>query len=261
MWFEPPTVCRWETVDETEVSEQIENKPTNGQLTKQRSVKMVSKKVERSHVSIVDFNLLKIPSKIDINFIIQDIIVPRLPDGYTIALSEPKCRPSSTAVFSVESEHSVETKPTQIQSINDILIATNSPRPLHPKRAHKVDVTILDRKVGASQSNEREYLFSQLLRDLDDLCDKQEPLIQKKMDDISDILSGSMEDDGSQSEAELNADDGLLKPEEFTWNIGRRETVPEIIEPVEEDSDDELDESDHEELNFDLSFIMKLNFL
>lgn len=249
IWFEPPTVCRWETVAESEISEKIENKSTNDQSSTQRVIKMVSRRTEQSTVKIVDFNLLRIPPTIDINFIIQEIIVPRLPDGYTIALSEPKSRPGSTALFSLESQMAQQQR-IQVDSTKDFLIATNSPRPLHPKRSLKFDVKILERNPIESNPNEHEYLFSQLLMDLDDLHDKQHPEIQKQMDEISEILSISVPDEQGfdQAEAESNTDDMFSKGDEFAWNVSRRvERVPEVIEPEDGDSNDEFDESENEE--------------
>lgn len=262
IWFEPPTVCRWETVAETEVSEQIENKSANGESTQvyQRPVKMVSRKVQPSHVNIVDFNLLRIPSNVDINFIIKEIIVPRLPDGYTIALSEPMYRPSSGKIelFTIEKQSIYSQDPAQINGANDFLIATNSPRQLHPTRKLKFNVHILDRKVDDSKLNACEYLFSKLLQDLDDLSDKQQPLIEKQMDEISENLSASLSDAASDSDAQLNADDSFQRIEEFPWQLTRRGTMPDItpqaIEPDESDDDDvgdddEMDGSDHEQLS------------
>lgn len=251
-------MCRWETVIETDASEKIENKSPNGQSSAQRSIKMVSRKSQRTQVNIMDFNLLRIPPKIDINFIIQEIIVPRLPDGYTIAMSEPRSRPNSTQPFSIEAKTSKKDK-TQIESTKDFLIATNSPRQLHPKRTLKFDVKISERKPIEQNSGEREYLFSQLLQDLDDLCDKQQPLIEKQMDDISENLSVSMPDEGSDQQ-DAEPEETLFKSEEFTWNITRRETVPEIIEPVEEEeSDEEFEESDSDELVFEC-FTLEFSF-
>lgn len=229
---------------ETEASEKIENKSSNGQSSIHRSIKIVSRKTERAQVNICDFNLLQIPPKIDINFIIQEIIVPRLPDGYTIALSEPKSRPNSTVFSSVE----LQQKENRIVSTKDFLIPTNSPRQLHPKRKLKFDVKIVER-VAIEQNSDREskceYLFSQLLQDLDDLCDKQQPLIEKQMDEISENLSVSVTDEQGSDQPE--PDDSTFKADEFTWNISRRETVPEVIEPVVEESDDEFDESNEDD--------------
>lgn len=237
-------MCRWENISETEISERIENKSTNGQLTTQRSIKAMSTKSGPTEVCITDFNLLRIPPKIDINFIIQDIIVPRLPDGYTIALSESKSRPNS-ALF-VENQI-MQKNPSQIQSSTDFLIPTNSPRFLHPKRTLKFNVKIIERKPSVHLSNEKEYLFSQLLQDLDDLYDKQQPQITKQMEEISDILSVSLSngDESDHMENESNADDGMFRVEEFPWNK-KIESVPEAIEPVVE-SEDEFEESDDEE--------------
>lgn len=235
-------------MSETEISERIENKPFT-ELTTQRSIKTVSHHSDRTEVSITDFNLLKIPPKIDINFIIQDIIVPRLPDGYTIALSEPKSRPATSVIFSDDATH-VKRDRIQIQSTKDFLIPTNSPRFLHPKRILKFSVKILERNSIDVNRDENEYLFSQLLQDLDDMYDKQQPHIIKQMEEISDILSMSIPDEqgSDQQDVESNTDDMLFKPEEFAWNLNKKvEVVPEVIEPVEEESEHEFEESDEDE--------------
>lgn len=245
IWFEPPTVCRWETISESEISEHIENKSTNGiPLSTQHSIKTMSRKTERSDVSITDFNLLRIPPKIDINFIIQNIIVPRLPDGYTIILSEFS---RSSAHFS--EAHRIKSDRIQIQSTNDFLIPTNSPRFLHPKRTLKFNVKIVERNPCETKPNEREYLLSQLIQDLDDLYDKQQPQNQiiKQMDEITDNLSMSLHDEhgSDQVENESNPDDMIFRYEEFPWNK-KVENVPEVIEPIEE-SEDEFEESDDDD--------------
>lgn len=217
IWFEPPTVCRWETVAETEVSEKIENKSSNDQSSAKRPIKIVSRKTERAQVNITDFNLLRIPPKIDINFIIQEIIVPRLPDGYTISLSEPKSQSNST-VFSSGELQTLKQKQDQILSTKDFLIPTNSPRQLHPKRKLKFDVKIVER-VPIEQNSDREtkceYLFSQLLQDLDDLCDKQQPLIEKQMDEISENLSVSVPDEQGSDQQDAEPDDSPFKSRDF----------------------------------------------
>lgn len=217
--------------------------------------------MQRSHVSIVDFNLLRIPSNVDINFIIKEIVVPRLPDGYTIALSKPNYRPSTSKItpFSIENQCNGKKRYTQIDTLKNFLIATNSPRPLHPKRKLKFDVKIVDRKDDHSKSNEHEYLFSRLFQDLNELHDKQQPMIEKQMDEISEILSVSMSDGdnaSNDSDAQLNVDDSFHRIEEFPWQLTRRGTVadlaPQVIQPEESDDDDDDDddnvnESDHDE--------------
>ncbi|XP_031634411.1 protein CASC1-like, partial [Contarinia nasturtii] len=42
IWFEPPTVCRWEVLAETDISERIKNKPPTDHLKTQRSIKTTS---------------------------------------------------------------------------------------------------------------------------------------------------------------------------------------------------------------------------
>lgn len=257
IWFEPPTVCRWETVAETEISERIENKSSaNGKESTKRLIKMVSRQNKPIDVTITDFNLLKIPPKIDINFIIKDIIVPRIPDGYTITLSEPpQSRPDGLALFYSDSPPpNVRRNCIQIESTKDFLIPTNSPRPLHPKRTLKFNVKIIEcNRSETNQKNEhQQYLLSQLLQDLDDLYDKQQPEIIKKMEEMSDILSMSLPDepDSDRQEIESNADDMLLfKTEEFPWMINKKvETIAEFNEPTDDGgSENESADSDDDD--------------
>lgn len=213
-------------------------------------MKKVAQKLQKSEMTVMDFNLLRIPPKIDINFIVQEIIVPRLPDGYTMVTSEPKPRSRSKALFSIEPQTTKKDKDSQIKSTADFLVPTNSPRALHPKRRLKFDVKVIERSADEPKSDEPQYMFSQLLRDLNDLYDKQMPQIQKQMDELSEILSVSLPDEqtSEQGDIEPNADDFLFKTDDFSWNLTKKtEVIPDVIETVAEESDDECDESDDEE--------------
>lgn len=208
-------------MSETEVSEKIENKSTNEQSTTERSIKFVSRKSERTQVNIVDFNLLQIPPKIDINFIIQDIIVPRLPDGYTIALSEPNAR-SNANVFSSAGLQMMKMDSSHSESSNNFLIPTNSPRQLHPKRTLKFDVNVIESMPTERNTNgksDRVYLFSQLLQDLDDLFENQQPLIEKQMDEILENLSVSAHDEHDSDQQDAETDDSPFKGIIFIPNL------------------------------------------
>lgn len=78
MWFEPPTVCRWEWPDETNYSERKKN-------TKKSKTKL-KLKVHKKPKIIEDFNLFNIPSGLDMYCIMQEFVVPRLPNGYSIKI-------------------------------------------------------------------------------------------------------------------------------------------------------------------------------
>lgn len=243
IWFEPPTVCRWETIEETEISEKIENKTT--EPTKQRSLKMMAKKPCRPEILIEDFDLLQIPPKIDMNFIIQEIIVPRLPNGYTIAMSDVSPRKNSLAMDN-DDESKIK-KPKSIQCARDFLIPTGSPRPLFPKLQSKLKFKIVERKTMVeSTANQSEFLFSKLIQDLDDMRNEQIPRIKRAVDDVSDMASISVpeEQDLDPGDEQPQMDEmSFLKSDEFAWNLPKKpESIMDTVEPPSDESDDDLDE-------------------
>lgn len=83
MWFEPPSVCRWETAEETKISERMENIFNNVDTStklKRRSLK--DRKV------LEDFNMLNMPCGLDLYCLMQDFVVPRLPNGYEVKVGD-----------------------------------------------------------------------------------------------------------------------------------------------------------------------------
>lgn len=78
MWFEPPTVCRWEWPEETNYSD----RKRNTEKSKTKSKHKLSNKPK----IIEDFNLFNIPSGLDMYCIMQEFVVPRLPNGYSIKI-------------------------------------------------------------------------------------------------------------------------------------------------------------------------------
>lgn len=241
--FEPPTICRWETIEETEISEKIENKTT--ELTKQRSLKMMAKKPSRPEIVIEDFDLLQIPPKIDMNFVIQEIIVPRIPNGYTIAMSHISSQKNS---LTMDNNDEAEIKnPKPIQCARDFLIPTGSPRPLFPKLQSKLKFKIIERKTMAeSTSIQPEYLFSKLIQDLDDIRNEQIPQIKRRVHDVSEMESVSVPDeqvfDPADELPQMN-DMSFLKSDEFAWGFSKKpETIKDTVEPPSDDSDDDLNE-------------------
>lgn len=79
MWFEPPTVCRWEWPKETNYSE-------SKNTSKKYKMKQIKKKTTQPPRLIEDFNLFNIPAGLDMYCIMQDFVVPRLPNGYCIKI-------------------------------------------------------------------------------------------------------------------------------------------------------------------------------
>lgn len=80
MWFEPPTVCRWELPEETNFSERKK-------MSKKSKPKQLKKKPAQQPRIIEDFNLFSIPSGLDMYSIMQEFVVPRLPNGYSIKIN------------------------------------------------------------------------------------------------------------------------------------------------------------------------------
>lgn len=81
MWFEPPSVCRWETVAETKISEELEN---GFSVEPSRP----SRKILNERKVLDDFNLLNLPRGLNLYALMQDFVVPRLPDGYCVRIGE-----------------------------------------------------------------------------------------------------------------------------------------------------------------------------
>lgn len=82
MWLEPPTVCRWETVEETKISEELEK---NSLTEVKGAVKQFKCPVKPVKI-ITDFDLLNMPGNIDLFSLFQEFVVPRLPNGYTMKM-------------------------------------------------------------------------------------------------------------------------------------------------------------------------------
>lgn len=85
MWLEPPTVCRWETPEETKISEKLDK----SNLTMEKSAITKFKSSIKSSKYVNDFDLLNMPSKIDLYSLFQEFVVPRLPNGYTMKMRRP----------------------------------------------------------------------------------------------------------------------------------------------------------------------------
>lgn len=251
VWFEPPTVCRWETPDETKISERIENKRSESVHPPDHTSSNVS--AERKPIKAIDdFDLFNIPAGIDLQCIMKEFVMPRLPNGYTIKIQE-KSTERKSSVFKIihdeEGDFIRPMKPKTFQHIKDVLISTNSPRPLHPKVVIKRPMQLIERpllteNVGGAENS---YMFSKLLIDLDELCDKQIPYVEKQIEEISEILShvsASVEQNEESSDAsEKNYSEiSFMKTEDYLWNLNKKDVIEEHVggEGVEdEESEDE----------------------
>lgn len=92
MWFEPPTVCRWETAEETKISELLEKKRNLHSAKKKRG----SRKRQPPKI-IKDFDLLNMPTGLDLYCLMQEFVVPRLPNGYMVKMGRINVKPPSSA--------------------------------------------------------------------------------------------------------------------------------------------------------------------
>lgn len=249
MWLEPPTVCRWETPDETKISEQLEK---SNVLTDKLTKKKMKSPI-KSLKCVNDFDLLNMPSKIDLYSLFQEFVVPRLPNGYTMKMRRPNssrrrssslkgsrsllchfCRVKIKNLFLVSNFVGLIAADFE-PSIRNSLQSTNSPRPLYP-RATTVNqnlqlITKTDENVD--QQVPKTYLFSKLLQDLDELSQLQEPFVEKQLDEISEtlsVISNPIED-----EQETDVEFGLS----FPWSIKKEEIVEQHSDSESEDSMDE----------------------
>lgn len=208
------------------------------------------KKSAGRHKNIVaDFNLLNIPPGIDLNCIMKEFVVPRLPDGFTVKLEERSMERKNSIIKLLDL---IDTQPqskvmdNEIPThIKNVLQPTNSPRPLHPKVIVKRELEIIENPMPTAidtiKSGNTVYLLSQLLKDLDDLCAEQEPYIDKKLEEISAVLSKSPVEEIVEAEVEREPDFGqvsFLRGSDFSWSFQKKETVE--IQPVEEESDDSI---------------------
>lgn len=87
IWFEPPIVCRWENAAESKLSESTESAL---ELDANKSSVRAS---EDNRVVIDDFNLLNAPRGLDLYTLLQDFVVPRMPNGYIVKMGTSVVQP------------------------------------------------------------------------------------------------------------------------------------------------------------------------
>lgn len=94
MWLEPPTVCRWETAEETKISEELER---NNLAEEKGGVKKLKSTAKPLKI-INNFDLLNMPGDIDLYSLFQEFVVPRLPNGYTMKMRRPSTSRRSSSL-------------------------------------------------------------------------------------------------------------------------------------------------------------------
>lgn len=203
---------------------------------------------------VEDFDILNIPSHVDLSGLMREFFMPNMPDGFTIKMQE---KIASDA-------------PTAIQSINDILTETNSPRWLYPKRTETRPLQIVEKpSTSDTQPEQSTYMFSQLLNDLNGLWEQQEPFFERQSDEHSEMLSMSVTDgqDSVDAESESNFKDmsilrtGSDYPFSFLPVPTKEETIDEAKKSEDEESEeDSVDiDDDVENENLERSLAISLS--
>lgn len=197
---------------------------------------------------IEDFNLLKIPQGIDLPYLIREFVMPRMPDGFELQARDKRPSLKSAVDLIIEGVddktfEGMSSYPNR--SIEFALIKTNSPRPLHPSVSIKRDLQI-KKRTTVDESNA--YMFSKLLQDLDELCERQWPTIEKRIEEISEILSNSQleEHETIDSGSDQNQ---FSEPSLHRFSVGdftrdppvKESNIEEIVEAEEQMSSDEDD--------------------
>lgn len=185
---------------------------------------------------VEDFDILNIPSHIDMSGLMMDFFLPNMPDGYTIKIPEKG------------------EGPVAIKSINDILCETNSPRWLFPKRAETRPLQIIEKpSSNEEQPGQSTYLFSQLLKDLNELWEKQEPFFERQIDEQSEMLSISVSDgpDTADAESEANFKDMSFLRTATDYPFSFLPKKEEAIDEAKKSEDEEESEEDSVELDDD----------
>lgn len=257
IWFEPPTVCRWETTEDTKVSLKLESKQNENAPAAKKSVATlpsISKQKRSPPTKVVeDFDVLNIPSHIDLSGLMRDFFMPNMPDGFTIKMQDK-----------IASD-----PPAAIQSINDILSETNSPRWLYPKRTETRPLQIVEKpSTSDTQSEQSTYMFSQLLNDLNGLWEQQEPFFERQSDEHSEMLSMSVTDgqDSVDAESESNFKDmsflrtGSDYPFSFLPVPAKEETIDEAKKSEDEESEEDSVDIDDDVENENLERSLAMTF-
>lgn len=266
LWFEPPIVCRWETAEETKISEELikaeerrknskevndssdDDKLDETEPRRQSNEKIRKKKVPRKVRKIQDFNLIDIPSNIDIYFLMRYFVVPRLPDGYGVNIEMGRNERKSSILRHIKNDtndmgsDSTIKKRNGPSSINDILYKIDEPRTLQPQ-------TTLSRKLKivlkTNSDEENGYFFSHFLKDLDMLNELQTPKFEIKLDEIVCHLTPPKSPDKIERKISIEKEDEIsIYDLDFLTKKRVIDTLQEIQVAIESESESEMDSFD-----------------
>lgn len=189
-----------EELDELDVEEEA-----NVQVTK-KNENVVRKAAKERKIKVVeDFNLLDIPKKISLQPLLEEFVIPMIPDGYEIKFESKKSYDLGR-----------RTHTDKIYTIDDIVYQTPQPRFLFPNcNTRKILKVVKNRSrfelspglefssdeendesmysVESDQMPSNVYMFSKFMRDLEDLIDMEVPSFEKKLVEMSSNLSMASE--------------------------------------------------------------------
>lgn len=271
LWFEPPIVCRWETAEETKISEELikaEEKRKNSKELNDSSdeneldetdvprrlsnEKKRRKKISRKVRKISDFDLIDIPSNIDIYFLMRYFVVPRLPDGYGVKIEMGRNERKSSVLKHIKNDpndsglDSSLKKKNSPSSINDILYKQDEPRSLKPQTISTRKLKIVLKK-NFDMETENGYLFSHFLADLDMLNELQTPKFEIKLDEIVCNLTPPKSPDKKDIERRISIekeDEISLFDLDFLTKKKVVEALQEIQVTIESESESEINSFD-----------------
>lgn len=261
-WFEPPIVCRWEPITEVDLPKK--------QVTKFRRKKQPPIKV------VEDFNLLEVPCNNQLQTLIADFVIPKIPDGYGVKINrfdpENLKNPNNNSPLLQDVEISPQ--------LSSLIYETRAPAFLHPGCGTKRILQVVSSKgyseysesfnnEGSDTSEIREqeqvkeepqenvYMFSKFMQDLDELIESKRPIFEKKIEfeDVEQELEPEEEEEEKPpelSEAEL----ALLKlggdldfnPALLMGGVGSHLLQKKEEEKQPEPESDEDSEDDYDEL-------------
>lgn len=273
-WFEPPIICRWE--------------PIYNQNSKKNSVSRIRRRRIPPVKVVEDFNLLEVPCNNQLQSLISDFVIPKIPDGYGVKIKRFDMEQLKTNESASPVLQDVEISPL----LSSLIYETKSPAFLHPGSVKKRILQVVSSKgysefsesfnnegsdtsdnkemeMPKSEPQENVYMFSKFMQDLDELIDSKRPLFEKKIefDEIEPEQENPEEEEGDEKPPELSdAELALLKlGGDFDINTAlmfARDPSAQMHKKVEvKTPEQELDidsEDDYDELVEDLPYVKQL---
>lgn len=86
-------------------------------------------------------------------------------------------------------------------------------------------------------------MFSQLLKDLDEICESQMPYMEQQMEELSEILSVSNDEEEEYANVEQDYPGISFLRTDYDWNFGKKKEVVETVDSDEESESEEAPEA------------------